>query len=484
MTFSKNTVRIAFIIIWVILFGALLKRDYFIKTIDVREEQVIKRGREESFAGIYFQRERIGFVKNRLTESGPDEYILYQDAFLYLNILDESHPVDMRIKATLTRDMLLKDFVFHFTSPFYKMDAEGKVEGQVVNFSLTTGKETISDTIRLQKPPFLSTNRRSYLLKQGLQPGDKLKIPYFDPISLSGKDTVMEYKGRKKVLINKRIYNLHHFVETFSGIRINSWLDDEGKVIKEESPAGFVFIAEPEFKAKDLKVKGKEILSSVSVPVTGGSLDLTGRTSIRYKLTLPEGTVFDLSKDRQSLEGDILTIQQKSLPEPNAAACEGFPEELASTPYIQTKNKRITDLARAEAGEETNDLGRIKVLAEWVFENLEKRPVLGIPDALTTLSTKMGDCNEHAALFAALARNAGIPTRVAAGVTFFEGAFYYHAWNEVCLDDNWYSIDTTKNEFPADLSHIKFVEGETDKQVKIAALLGKLKIEIIDDEDK
>jgi hypothetical protein len=481
LTFPKNTIRIAFIIIWVILFGALLKRDYFIKSIDVREDQTIKRGREESFAGIYFQRERIGFVKNRLTESGTDEYILYQDAFLYLNILNESHPVDMKVKATLTRDMLLKDFVFHFTSPFYKMNAEGYVEGQVVNFTLTTGKETISDTIRLKKQPFLSTNRRSYLLKQGLQPGDKLKVPYFDPISLSGKDTVMEYKGQEKILLNKRVYNLHHFVETFSGIKINSWLDDEGKVVKEESPAGFVFIAEPEFKAKDLKVMGKEILSSVSIPLTGGSMDLTGRTSIRYKLTLPEGADFDLDKDRQSLEGDILTLQQRYPPETNAAACNGFPDELASTPYIQTKNQRITDLAQAEAREETNDLNRIKVLAEWVFENLEKRPVLGIPDALTTLSTRMGDCNEHAALFAALARNAGIPTRIASGVTFFEGAFYYHAWNEVCLDDSWYSVDTTKNQFPADLSHIKFVEGETDKQVKIAALLGKLKIEIFND---
>ena len=94
----------------------------------------------------------------------------------------------------------------------------------------------------------------------------------------------------------------------------------------------------------------------------------------------------------------------------------------------------------------------------------------------------MGDCNEHAALFAALARNVGIPTRVVAGVTFYDEAFYYHAWNEVCLDDIWYSVDTTKNQFPADLSHIKFVEGETSEQVRIAALLGKLQIEIIDNE--
>jgi len=478
----RHTFRILFIILWIVLFGVLLKRDYFIKSIDTREERIIQRSREESFAGIYFQNERIGYVKNRLTASDSDGYVLYQDAFLYLNILNESHPVDMRIKASLSPDMLLQDFSFHFTSPFYKMDAEGAVVDQDIHFSLTTGKETISDTIHLQDPPYLSTNNRFYLLKNDLQPGDKFKVPYFDPLSLSGKDTVMEYKGRKKILIKNRVYNLHHFVETFSGVRINSWLNDEGKVIKEESPAGFLFISEPEFKATDIKVKGREILSSVSVPLTGGPLELSGSTEMRYRLTLPAETQFDLDKDRQELGGDILTIRSEGIPDADAVACDKYTEELASTPYIQTKNTLISELVQQVAGNVESDLERVRILSDWVYDNLEKRPVLGIPDARTTLSTRIGDCNEHAALFAALARNAGIPTRVVAGVTFYEGAFFYHAWNEVCLDDTWYSVDTTKNQFPADLSHIKFVEGETNEQVRIAALLGKLQIELIDTE--
>ena len=481
MTLPKNSLRILFIIIWIILFGALLKRDYFIKNIDVREEQIVRRAKEESFAGIYFQKERIGYVKNRLTESGPEEYILFQDAYLYLNILNESHPVDMRVKATLNKNMQLKDFIFHFTSPFYKMDAQGEVVDTEIRFTLTTGKETISDRITLQNKPFLSTSNRFYLLKQGLQPGEKIKVPYFDPLSLSGKDTIMEYKGREKKLIKQRIYNLHHFVETFSGVKINSWLNDEGKVIKEESPAGFVFIAEPEFKATDIVVKGKEILSSVSVPITGGSLDLVGLDEIRYRLTLPTGVSFDLDGDRQSLADNILTVQLESLPGEDAVACKGFDEELASTPYIQTKNKKITALSQSQITDQTSSLSRVRIMADWVYNNLEKRPVLGIPDALTTLNTRMGDCNEHAALFAALTRNAGIPTRVASGVTFHEGAFYYHAWNEVCLDEKWYSLDTTKNQFPADLSHLKFVAGETSEQIKISALLGKLQIELLGD---
>ena len=104
---------------------------------------------------------------------------------------------------------------------------------------------------------------------------------------------------------------------------------------------------------------------------------------------------------------------------------------------------------------------------------------MSIPDAVTTLHTRVGDCNEHAALFAALSRSVSIPARIAAGVTYHDGKFYYHAWNEICIDGKWISLDTTSNQFPADLTHIKFVEGETIEQVKIGALLGTLTIEIL-----
>jgi len=100
---------------------------------------------------------------------------------------------------------------------------------------------------------------------------------------------------------------------------------------------------------------------------------------------------------------------------------------------------------------------------------------------MTTLRLKMGDCNEHAALFAALSRSLLIPTRIVAGVTYNDGMFYYHAWNEVCLDGKWISLDTTINQFPADLTHIKFVQGETSEQIRISALIGKLKIEVLEE---
>jgi len=477
----KNIVKIVIVIIWVALFAMLLDRDYFIKTLDTREAEVLQKDREESFSGVYFNKERIGYVKNRLVkDDAVNGYRLIQEAYLVLNILEESHPVRMIVHADLDRTLLLRRFDFELSSPFYSMRAEGTVAGSTVNFTLTTGKERIKDSVRLAEPPFLSTNRRSYLLSENLQVGDKLKIPYFDPISLSGKDTVLEYKGYDKVLIKGRIYRLHHFTESFSGMKIDSWLDDTGKVIKEESPAGFIFIAEPEFKATDIKTTGREILSSVSVKVEGAMpQDYLKRSKLSYRLSYPEEAEVEIDLDRQELVDGVLTVTREEIPADSAEPCDGPKEKLAPTPYVQSSNKLISDLTGKLVDDGMSAITKVRILAGWVYDNLEKRPVLGIPDAITTLRTRRGDCNEHAALFAAMARNIGIPTRIVAGVTFHEGAFYYHAWNEVCMDGSWLSLDTTKNEIPADVTHIKFVEGETEEQIKIGALLGRLKIEVV-----
>ena len=247
-------IRVIILATWAILFGQLLNRDYFVKTLDIRETQAIQRGREESFLGIYFKQERIGYVKNRVVEKDTGGVILYQDAVLHLNIMETNYPVKMHLQADLTNNSLLEDFQFSLFSPFYELHASGVVHGSEVHFSMNTGKDERADIIRLSEPPFISTNMRNYLLQNNLQEGEKFKIPYFDPVTMSGKESTIEYKGFKKELIREqgRIYKLHHFEEKISGIRINFFLDENGKVIKETSPAGFVFLSEPEFRATDI----------------------------------------------------------------------------------------------------------------------------------------------------------------------------------------------------------------------------------------
>jgi len=76
-----------------------------------------------------------------------------------------------------------------------------------------------------------------------------------------------------------------------------------------------------------------------------------------------------------------------------------------------------------------------------IEKNIEKRPVLSMPDALSVLKNKAGDCTEHAILTATLMRAAGIPSRIEAGLVYLNDRFYFHAWNRIFLG-RWITVDS------------------------------------------
>ncbi len=469
-----------FILAWFILFALLLHRDYFIRTIDTREAAALDRARRTEFQGIYFNKKKIGYVENHFAPDEKNGLVVRQKAFMNLNISGQSHPISLDLEALLDQEDKLEQFNFSFSSPFYTMTASGRVEDRLVSFSLDTGNSVISDEVLLDAPPMLSTSRRSFLLSQGIKEGQKVRVPWFDPLSLTAKVSLVEYRGEERILIHDRVYNLHRFTELFAGTRVNSWLDDDGNVIKEESPAGFVFIREPEFIAKQLDEKSPELLTAVSVKVNGRMPELESRQTMRYRLTLPAEGDFDLAGGRQLFSDNILTITREELTSDRGtetAVCPEAEKALKPSPYIQSGSADIIEKSLQITAGLQSPYQKAEAIAHWVYETLEKRPVIGLPDALTTLKTGIGDCNEHASLFAALARAATIPTKIAAGVVYHRGAFYYHAWNEVCISGRWITLDATTNQFPADLSHLRFVEGELQEQIRIGSLLNVLQIE-------
>jgi hypothetical protein len=472
--------KVAILILWLGLFGLLLRRDVFISTLDSREISALEQAEREDYQGIYFRDRKIGFVVNTYLPHNDRTLTVEQRARMTLNVGGTTNPINLHSKALLGMDNKLKEFTFSFQSPFYRMQADGRVNGNRVVFNLSTGSATIHDSLELSAPPMLSLSRRGYLLTKGIKEGEKVKIPWFDPVTLTGKDSIVEYRGKERILIHGRIQNLHHFIEISSGTRVNSWLDDAGEVLKEESPAGFVFLKEPKFKALGGTEEAPELLSAVSVKLLGTMPPLDELKRMQYRLNFPDDGSFQLNSGRQRYSDGLLTIDLESLSDAASGKMPSVSSDaayLAATAYVQSNHPKIRKLAAEIVLGKTDDLAKVRALAGYVYTNLEKRPVLGLPDALTVLDSGKGDCNEHAVLFTALARAAAIPCRIAAGVVFFKGAFYYHAWNEVDIAGQWISLDTTINQLPADLSHIKFVEGEIKEQMRIGSLLGQLSIE-------
>ncbi|HEY6548311.1 MAG TPA: transglutaminase-like domain-containing protein, partial [Vicinamibacteria bacterium] len=150
----------------------------------------------------------------------------------------------------------------------------------------------------------------------------------------------------------------------------------------------------------------------------------------------------------------------------------------SDAPEIGAEAKRALEGLGAEATPRV----RAERILRYVNALLEKKPTVSLPSALEVLRTRIGDCNEHTALFVALARASGIPARIAVGLVHLHGAFYYHAWAEVHLEEKgrglWLPVDPTLNEFPADATHIRLSRGGLEKQAAILGLVGRAQMTV------
>jgi hypothetical protein len=82
-------------------------------------------------------------------------------------------------------------------------------------------------------------------------------------------------------------------------------------------------------------------------------------------------------------------------------------------------------------------------------------------------------------LLAALLRAAGIPAKVCVGLVYTRDRFYYHAWNEIYLGA-WITADALMGQMPADVTHIKFVEGALDRQAEMLRVIGQVKLTVLE----
>ena len=120
-----------------------------------------------------------------------------------------------------------------------------------------------------------------------------------------------------------------------------------------------------------------------------------------------------------------------------------------------------------------------RLLEEWVAKEIKGTESDG-QSPLDTLKSGNGDCQSHTRLYAALARAARIPTRIVSGLVYLPGqGFLYHSWAESYIG-GWLTVDPALGVMPVDLTHIKFVQGDTpEDMVLLAGMIGRIKAVIL-----
>ncbi len=443
---------------------------------------------------LYMKGERVGYVHVRKRREEAAWKLRYE-LQLDLKVMKSDQTIRSELDARLDELLTLKDFDFTLDGGVgAHLGVHGEVDGKDIVLSIKTGGTTTTQSLSLPTRPRLALTNHTLLASQGLEVGKSFDTPFFDPSTLSERSTRVEVIGKEKVHVLGKSVDAFVLRQNLEGLTLHAWVTAGGDVLKEELPLGLVAVRETEEEArfgmgfkhgglsssvvKESDRKTTDIIDATSAKLVGAfPVDQTTLTRAVFELDhLPTGN-FVLEGGRQRVDGRRLTLVKEQVPPTSAPVRDAGPEAaeaVAAGPLIQSDHPNIVGKAREIVGDTTDGVERVRKIMAWLAKNMEQVNVVGVPSALETLQTLRGDCNEHTTLFTALARAVGLPTRVDVGMVHQQGRFFYHAWAEVLLGGQWVTVDPTWGQFPADVTHLRFVRGSLRQQLAMFNVIGRV----------
>jgi hypothetical protein len=407
-------------------------------------------------------------------------------SMMRLNLMRTVQDVLTTTNYTLDSGYHLRDFDFKLSGAA-QMDIRGRVKGTTMALKVTTNGQTIDQNIALAGPIYLPDALDAMVAGKTLKVGDRYTFSTFDPPTMAVQPATVTVAARETLTIDSSRVPAIRLAVEFSGTASNTWIDSAGRTLKGEvGTMGIVMLAEPKDNAIALpdRPAGLDLLTSLSVPVTGLELsDPRNTGSMRIKLSGLDWAGMDIDGGRQrvvdSTEHVVIVTREQLSGIASGASTSNLKQYLASTPLIQVNDPKIRAVSRDIVKGKNGDWDKAVAIADWVYQNLAKQMTVSLPSAVEVLQSRRGDCNEHATLFAALARAAGVPAKLCLGVVYLDGRFYYHAWNSVWCGQ-WIEIDPTFGLHPADAARLRLVEGDLTRQNRLLPAFGNLSIEILD----
>jgi len=430
---------------------------------------------QESWMNIYHQKQKIGY-SHRMIQPQHELYLLSDKTYLQLNTMGVVNELFIKTEAVLNKDMSLAEFSFELNSDPFSFNVQGTIEPDIMRLVLDE-KETL---IPIKEKIFLPTALMDAAYALQLKPGEKQKIKLFDPSTMGMRTVELSCTGKETIQVDKIDYPCSIYTMEFMGMKSSAWIDSNGQIVQEKGLMGMTL----QKTSKNNAISGltssklKDLIEWVSIKSNIIIDNPEKLNEISFQIDGPFDTKI-LDGGRQQLNNDIrLTIKRERIPAP-PFSIEPMEEFIRPTIFIPSDHPLILEQLNKIVRKTDPVMIKIKKLLVWMTKNIQKKPVLSVPNALETLKHKRGDCNEHAILMASFLRAAGIPTQIAAGLVYLDGRFYYHAWNQIYLN-GWISLDVIMEQFPADVTHIRLVKGNPDAQMTLLGMIGNIHINVLE----
>jgi len=448
----------------------------------------------EIWMGAYVSGKKIGYVTLRVEKSdfdGTDGYKLSSIMHDRLNVLGADLTQHVTNVIYTDKSFRPKYELFTMSSGGRTTEITARFRERTVECIISAGAGLTAKSVPIPKGANLAADPMFIVGDPEATPGKRYELYYFNPLSLAVEELSVTFLRREKVIVDSVGYDALVFKSITPMGEMTVWQEPNGDIVKIDAMMGINMFREPKQQAMsgaDGNSQDFAVLTCVKVakPIV--------RPRERRKLDLIVRGLQDrpLSDNRQKavlVKGqNEVTIRYKiearkfdhTKSKPRPVIVPRLRHYLVASPYVDCDAESISSQAAEIVGGERNAYLACCRIRAWVYGAMKSRADIGVTRAASdVLRSRVGVCRDYAVLFAALARSIGIPTRVAVGLIYTNGAFYYHAWNE-CYVGEWVPFDSTLPTDFVDATHVKLGEGDATSMFSLARVIGRLSIEIKD----
>ncbi len=485
----RRALTLALVAAWAVMVGLLVRKQTATPASDAAMLLAAAPGtpideRDEWF-GVYYGAEKVGHA-HRMTARTGDGYAFYEDSIVALALLGTPQTLRTALAAETDGEYALRSFRFTLVSPATTFSASGTSDDHVLSVRYGPRGQAAELRLPLTAAIYLPSTLRPRVLAGDRAPGTRYTVPVFSPLALHNEPMTITIEGAETIDGPHGRVETTRLVEEHQGLQARVWIDPDGGVVREEAALGFTLARESEEQAlAPLSGAPLDLARASKVPLTGDLDDARAAARLRLRVSGPAADRIPDDARRQRLHGDLLEITREDLPAPLALpltlpTTAEVTSAVGAAPFLEVDDPTVAARAKAIVGDARDSVTAARRLVAWVADAIDKAPTVTVPSAREVLASRRGDCNEHSVLLAALARAAGIPARLVAGVVYAGDGFYYHAWTELWLGA-WVSADSVFDQIPVDATHVKLVEGGPEQQIALAGIIGRLAFRVEED---
>ena len=446
----------------------------------------------EYWTGIVFNGEKVGFSRFAIRKDPvAPRHEIRSEASIALRFLGLEKTILLRSRDVVNPDLTLLEFDYWFRVDDSELQVVGRRSGDELVASVATGGVATEQRLRAAGRLYPSSVINLYPVLHGLEVGREHKYLVFHGQTQALAEVTQRILGYEK----SELFAGDAFkVETaMRGQRVTTWIAADGRPRFELAMYGALisFLEDAQSAARYLALSSlnkKESLVDYSLVRPDRVIDKPRSVAgLRVALSGAERLPPADARQRCEKAGPEIVCAMGAAAGAQAAPGDG-PGDALRARYLQSSvavpvaHPEIRKLADAVAPVGVPAEERVARILRWLDANIAKAPIDAF-SALDVLRQRKAECQGHAYLYAALARAAGVPTRVVSGLVYseqFEG-FLFHSWAESLLGARWQAVDPIFAQPRADATHLKLVEGEDLADLMpLMEWVGKLKLRVLE----